>query len=235
MMKNAAIASMLVLLLQQAAAAADNDVQFWTEAGVRYKINKQFRLKFDQHLRFDEDVSHVKSIMPELALLYRPLKYLRLQIGYRYIAEPFDDNGETFADSWHRFYIDIRFRLRFKPVTLRYRFRFQEEFGEPWTGYSQAASLETKPTLRNKLELAVKAGKHLKPFVSAELFNRLGDPDRALQKLRLTPGLAITLNSHEISLFYRAEICLFEENRGAVTHEIGDTNHILALGYHYRF
>jgi len=234
-MKRPVIISLMLLLLPQLASAIDNDVQLWTEAGLRYKINKQLRLKFDQHFRLHNDVSEPESIMPELAISYRVFKALRLQAGYRLVGEFYKYNGETYISDWHRFYADVRLRLRFKPVTLRYRLRFQEQTGWDYDPDGDKKVPKNKLTLRNKITLQLKYPYGFMQFLSVELFNRLADEVRAWHKLRTSLGLRYSIKSHEFTIAYRLESYLFNDPNGEVTHQKGDMNHVLSLGYHYSF
>ena len=215
------LSPILLLLACLPAGAAENDFELWTEAGVRYRISRQFRLKFDQHYRHYQDGS---ELMPELAVSYRPFRFLRLEGGYRFIAE-FIENADDRI--WHRLFADVRLRLRLRSVTLRHRLRFQEVISGEGLGSKQA--------IRNKLGAEVRLGAGFVPFVSTELFNRLDDSRRAWFKWRLTTGLDYILGSHQFTLFYRLEIYLFNDNQGAVTCSRGDMNHVFALGYHFRF
>lgn len=238
-MTRTAIACLILVLINCLPANAAGDFELWTEAGVRYEINKQLSLTFDQHLRFHKDASDVKSIMPELAVSYRPLKFLRLEAGFRYEIEPDEDNGDTYADPWYRFFADVRLRLRLKPVTLRYRLRIQEQFGWPWDKNNNRTEYKNRFSLRNKLELELKLGGGFEPFVSTEIFNRLGEQaserNQEWHIWRFTIGLEYTVNSHKFALSYLVERFLSGDTWGNNRHEEGDMNHILALGYHFSF
>jgi hypothetical protein len=205
-------------------AGASSEFQLWTEAGVQVKLDKQWRLRFDQHVRFDENLSATDSIMPELGVSFRPAKFIRLEVGYRYVAEPIESLEDTYVESWQRFFADVQLRHRFKPVTLKYRLRFEEEFGWPW---KRGEELVLKHTLRNQLGVEVKLPLGFAPFLSGELFLRLADPDGVLHKWRLTAGLDYRIASHTVSLYYRFEDML---------DDAGDpTRQVLGVGYHYEF
>jgi len=227
----------VLLLLPHLANASGNDFQLWTEAGVRYKISKQFGLKFEQHLRFDENVSDLGSAMPQLSVSYRSFKFLRLEGGYRFKAEDRNDGTGKYKHR-HRFFADVRLRYRFKPVTLRYRLRFQEQFGKDFAN-NPGEDFGYTHTIRNKLEVEVKLSAGFEPFVSTELFNRLGEEaaerSQELYKWRLTTGLEYALDPHQFTLFYRMEIYLSDDTWGGDDIHTGDQNHIIGLGYCFNF
>jgi len=218
------ILPVLAVLLTAPPAGAESDFQPWTELGVRYRISKQFRLKFDQQFRFDEEFRDNcrHKIMPKLAAVWWINKFLRLEAGYRYKAEIIESQESPYTDSYHRFHIDTRLRYRIKPFTLRYRLRFQEQFGQPLH-----EDMIYKHTIRNRIGAEVKFPCGFAPFLSGELFLRIDDPDGAMHKWRLTAGLDYEIGSHTITVFYR-----FEEMLGDPQ---DPKRHILAVGYHYAF
>ncbi|MBN2498940.1 MAG: DUF2490 domain-containing protein [Deltaproteobacteria bacterium] len=205
-------------------ARASSDFQLWSELGVRYRFAKRWQLKVDAHLRFDENLSATRSLAPECAISYRVWKYMRLEAGYRSVIEPIESRERTYADTWHRFFVDLRFRYRIKPVTLRLRLRGQEQFGWPW---KNGEELNVRHTLRQKLGAEWKTGCGLVPLLSGELFVRLADPDGALHKWRLTAGLDYELGAHLLGLFYRLEDVIDDPEE--------PVRHILGLGYHFHF
>jgi hypothetical protein len=203
---------------------AANDFQLWSELGLRYRVVKGLRLKFDAHFRFDENLSATESLAPEIAMSYRVWKYLRLETGYRALFVPVESREPTYTDTFHRFHFDLRFRYRIKPVTLRYRLRYQEQFGEPWTDHPD---LVARHAVRNRLGAEVKTAVGLVPFLSAEIFVRIADPDGPLHKWRATLGVEYEIDAHAIALFYRFEDMLDDPE--------DPSRHILGLGYHVSF
>lgn len=212
----------VILVISSSSYAAD-DFQLWFEVGAKYNLNKKFRLDFDQHIRLDDNASGIESISPELAVKYDFLKFLSFKGGYRFTVEPVSKNGGTVNDYWHRIFADARFRQRFKPISLIYRFRFQEVFGWPKFEFGGA---KFKHTIRNKIELQWDATKDLEPFFSAEVYARINDNDGILHKYRITLGAQYDIGKHTPELFYRYEELLNGSDQVA---------HIIGLGYHYEF
>lgn len=218
------LALLLLSLSVALPASAGQDFQLWSEAGIRARIAKRWRLAFDGHLRLEKNLSAVDSVMPELSVSYRAAKFLRLEAGFRYIAEPIESLEDTYLESWYRFFAGARLSHRFKPVTLRYRLRFEEEFGRPWT---KNEALTAKHTVRNLLGAEVRLPGGFIPNLSCELFLRVADPDGALHKWRVTAGLDWEIGRHTLSLYYRIEDPLGDAE--------DPTRHILGTGYHYSF
>lgn len=198
-------------------ARAESDAQLWMEVGMVKKLGKRFELSFDQHLRFDEDISRVESIMPELMLSYRLHKLLRFAVGYRLQYERNNDGALVLR---HRGTIDVRPHYEVGPIELSCRARFQEEVR------GSLASDDLRHTIRTRLAIALLALASWKPAVSAEPYHRLGDGDAIhLHKVRLTAGVSYEVDDHEVELYYRVEV--------AQADPADPTPHIIGVGYHH--
>jgi hypothetical protein len=225
------ILSFLVFALP---AGAAEDFQVWTEAGVRVRLAKGWRLKFDQHVRFDEsyhrqngdtELFHsMHSIIPEVAISYRALRFLRLEAGCRFIQELRESKQDTFGEPWGRVFASVLLRYRLRPVTIRYRLQYDEQYGEPWNNEENPV---WRHTVRNKIGVEVKLAGGFVPFLSGELFLRIDDPDGVPHKWRATAGLDWEIDPHVVTLFYRLEDMLDDDGV--------PNRHILGIGYHYAF
>jgi hypothetical protein len=204
------------LVLAAAPARAETDLQTWFEAGLGRRLGKRVDLSFEQHLRFDQDVSRLQAVMPELGLAYRLHKLVRFGLGYRFIYER-DKDGVLVIR--HRLHAEARPRYELGPVEISYRLRYQEQIRD-------ATADGLRHTLRNRLQVALEKTRPWIPAVAAETFHRLGDGEAIrLRKLRLTAGVGYQLGDHEIELFYRVEILQDDPD--------DPIPHILGLGYEY--
>jgi hypothetical protein len=198
-------------------AHAESDLQLWLEPGIAKRFDKRWELSFDQHLRFDQNLSRVQAVMPELALAYRLHKLLRVGIGYRL---QYERNKDGVMVLRHRGQVEVRPRYEIGGVQLTHRLRFQEEVRGSF------ASDDLRHTIRNRLAIALEVTKPLVPAISAETFHRLGDGDTIhLQKIRLTAGASYELDDSEIELFYRIEVAQYDPT--------DPTPHIIGVGYRY--
>ena len=213
----------LVFTLWAGVAHAATDFQLWLEGGLRYPLTRNLQLRFDQHLRFDNNAQSVRRIMPDIAVRYRVVRWFRVTGGYRFIIEPLDDNGTKFIDLWHRIYADALFRHRMRPVTLSYRIRFQEQFGSPRGG----GGMTYIHTIRNRGKVAFDLGKGFETYIAGEFFIRINDPDGIWHKWRATAGLNYAYKAHEVGILMRGE--------GKLNNNNDPTLNILGLSYHYRF
>ncbi len=196
-------------------AAAESQV--WTEVGVRHDLSKRLTLTFDQHLRFDADVSRVGSFMPEPGLAYRVQPWLRAGVGYRLEYER-DNGGDLVAR--HRLFGWGRVRRDVSDLRLEYRLQLQEQ-------RRADANPVYRHTVRNRGEVSFRGLRPVVPAASVELHHVLGEDGNTahLGKMWLTVGLEYGRGDLAFDAFYRAEVA---------QHDPGDpTVHILGVGVHY--
>lgn len=185
-------------LCDVSSAHAQSDVQLWVSARVRFDLPEGFRLSLDQQVRFDEDVSRLSEVIPELRVGYKVAKWLRLAAGYRFIYAR--DDGGDFEEA-HRVHFDVRFRGDLDPVRIGYRLRFQDRIED------EGSSRDNRLTLRNRLGIRVDTDTLFTPSLSAEVFSRLnGDKATAVRKWRITVGGSFDLDDHELGFFYRVQV-----------------------------
>jgi hypothetical protein len=225
-MKTPSIITILLLLTLSLPkdSQATSDFRLWSEIGLKYKISKQLRLELDGHLRLEDSASRIESLMPEFSISYRALKFLKFKAGYRYLLKPSYLENLTVYYSWHRFFFDVRFKWRLKPISANYRLRYQEQF---FVSSTAAEDSKFRHTLRNKLSLNWKASQKLRPFIAGELFIRLASEGGRLHKLRTTLGCNYVLGANKFSLFYRLEEMLDNSDDPLAQ--------ILGLGYHHTY
>ncbi len=215
-LSNALIRGVLPLLLLSlwwpSAAAAQSDAQLWLSAGVRFRVHRAVHLDLEQGLRFDENMSHLGRVLPEVGLSVRPTDWLRLSAGYRFTWV--NDNN---PDGRHRVQLDARASGELGRFEWVYRLRYQAGLREGRT---------TRHALRSLIEAGVDTGTPVTPVASTEIFTSMGHGEGVeLYAWRGTVGLDIEHERHNLSLFYRLEIPIRDPGE--------PTLHILGLGYRY--
>jgi hypothetical protein len=168
----------IVVLLFSTTANAKNDSQLWLSANARYKPLPKMRMEFTQHLRFDNNISQVESVMPELEMQYSPIKPLAVKIGYRYISERTKNNDFEPA---HRYHIQISTQKEMGPLEFSYRLRYQEKHEEDEYDFTQR--------LRNKLKIELDTQTDYRPYVFSEVFTNPSNTPIDNSKYRLGIGL----------------------------------------------
>ena len=196
-------------------AAAETDAQLWLSANARYKPISKMRLELTQHLRFNENVTRVESVMPELEVQYRPFKPLAVKIGYRYIQER-TKNGDF--EPAHRYHVQLSTKKKFGPIEIGYRLRYQEKHEPDEFDYTMR--------LRNKISAEWDTDTDYTPMIFTEIFS---DP-KAIpvdsSKYRLGLGLEYKVNKkNRVSIDYLYQHD-FEEN--------DLQQHICRVNYQYK-
>lgn len=198
-------------------ARAESDVQLWTKAGVSGEVAEDVDFGVDLHLRFDENVSRVESLMPDAEIQYALQKWLRLGAGYRF---QYMRNGDGDLVVRHRLHAEGSLRLDLDDVRLEYRLRFQEQI-------RPSSNDTTRQSLRNRAKASYRGVDRWTPAATAELFHALGDGDTIhLDKYRLTAGIAYERKKWEVGVFYGLEVPV-----NVPIDEIEATLHIIGVGY----
>jgi hypothetical protein len=201
-------------LLAPTAAHAD-EVQQWNEIGIKYEVTDEVSASFDQHIRFDViDTTQLNAFMPEPALAWRPVKWLRLGLGYRL---QYERSGSGDMRTRHRFFANLRPRYELGELRLEYRLQFQDQYRP------DDATDEWRQTLRNRADVSYRDFKPWIPSASFELHNTI-DRDFELDKIWFTAGLSYSKKKHETEIFYRVEV--------PQANPMDPTIHILGAAFH---
>ena len=193
--------------------------ELWLKAGVRHLITREWRVAFDQHLRWAGPVNELVRIMPELSGQYRPTKYLRFELGYRF-------SRQLEKDEWeyrHRLHLDSSLKLDLGPLALKGRARLQNRSD------GLDAGDENRTTLRPGAWVSVDVDGlpfSLEPGLGAEAFVFLDHPKDGVeyQKLRLEVFAEAAFGPVETELSYRMELPADEDD---------PTVHIIGLSFGY--
>jgi hypothetical protein len=183
--------SSLLLLLSIRGQAQAPELGLWTGVNLEKRLSRSFALHLNGQLRYSENVTVRRAMLGEVGLSYKLVKHLELTGYYRYTARrKFDE--DTYAYSYkpyHRFYADLSYDRKVGPFKLDYRLRYQNQFKDDVSG------LETdKSCLRNKLELAWPNASRFTPYVSTDIFYRLGE---GFDQLRNKVGVSIEVTRHQ--------------------------------------
>jgi hypothetical protein len=199
-------------------APAAADTQLWTELGIRHDLDKKVTLSFDQHVRFDADVSRIGSAMPEPGVSYRVEKWLRAGVGYRY---EYERNNNDELVSRHRAYAWARVRRVVADVVqLSYRFQLQEQ-------WRPDANPVNRHTVRNRGDAAYLGLGALVPGVSVETHHILNEEGNTIHlgKVWLTAGLEWERDALGVDVFYRLITGQYDSSE--------PNGHVIGLGVHY--
>lgn len=184
------LATCLVLALT--AQAQDPGLGLWTGVSIEKKFTKNFAVQLNGQTRFTEDVSLLGSYLGEVGLQYKLGKNWEVGGFYRYIGRR-KWNRETqdwYYRPYHRFYGEISYEEKFwKRLKLQNRLRYQHQFRDDAEGL-----VVTGNYLRNKLELGYANASRFTPYVSADVFYRVGE---TVDQIRYRGGVSVRLTKSQ--------------------------------------
>jgi hypothetical protein len=203
------------MLVAVVGAPVHADTQLWTELGVRHNLSRRLAVTFDQHLRFDDDISRVGSFMPEPGLIYRVARWFRVGGGYRM---EYERNGGGDMVLRHRFFAFAGSRVDSGPMRIEHRLQLQENV-------RPGSNDQYRHTVRNRIEVGYRGIKQWTPAAQAELFHAIDRGDAIhLDKVWLTLGGTYSRGKREIDAYFRVEL--------PVADTMGPTLYVLGAAFH---
>lgn len=189
--------TILNLFLLGLVHAQNNDMQLWTTISLEKKITKTFSLNYAEEVRFNENISEVGQFFSDIGGTYKINKAWRISANYRFT------NKRQLDDSYskrHRYYVDLSFRKKFDPVVLMFRTRFQSQYKDVFSSYTGKIPEHYS---RNKLTLKFDLDKKYNPYLSAEMFYQLNNPEgNKIDNMRYSVGLEYAFNKRTSLDFY---------------------------------
>ena len=180
---------------------AQTDDQMWFSSGVRYRPKKKIRVDVTQHLRMDQDISRIGSVITETGLSKSFKSGFRIGGAYR-----FQMSSKTKVQLEPRHRIDLygRYKNEIGPLEFAYRLQFQEKYEsddeQPWS-----------TRIRNRIGIGYDTDTPFSPKVSSEVFSDIGD-EVWFSKWRATAALRYKISKrHLVEGYLRAEDSLRDE------------------------
>lgn len=181
----------------------NNDFGMWWSASIETKpfrsdrnVEKQFyrkfRIGFEVGHRRVENLLRSQQTYLEFTAKYRIKKWFRVATTYRYSMR------DKYRINRHRIVVDANLRKKLKRYSLRYRLRYQHNFG----------TLPLVPdfkSFRNKLSLRYNIRKFpVDPWLSAEVLTSLSYLGTNVSAVRYQIGAGYTLNKvHSFDVAFR--------------------------------
>ncbi len=169
---------------------SSSNTESWTSIGFEKNMFNSITLDFEQSLRMQDNISSFKQTFSEASISYNFFNDLKIFIPVRYAV--FQEKIKK------RVSIGFSYKYNFKPVTLKYRSKFQRSFQE----YKIF-----NPSLRNKLSIHYKINKKVKPYFSGEVFHSINADQYENDEKRWSIGVNIgILKKKKIKIFYTYKI-----------------------------
>jgi len=229
------------------AQSDDAETGLWMSAEAQKKINSQWSISGEAEYRLRENLGSTDRWTLSLGTVYKPLKWLKFDAGYKFMRVLNDDktsyksNGvdinkwtPSYWNTKHRAWASVtgtmalgrfdlslreRWQYTYRPETTVQRYDVDEDEWE-----DKVKDGKAQHVLRSRVQLEYDIPRcKVEPYVSAEFYNASG----GLKKIRYTVGADWKINKqNSIGAFYRY-IDAKEED---------DLNqHVIGIGYKYKF
>ena len=175
---------LLIFCIQSSYGLDDN--QSWTSVGFEKKLPYSLKLKFEQELRLDNQLSTFKQTFSEFSLSYSVFKGFKIELPFRYMA--YKDKTKQ------RVSFSGSYKYSFKPVSLKHRTKYQRT-------YEKGEIPEE--LIRNKFSIMYRLNKKIEPYVSGEFIQLLNAQNYPLDETRFSFGLTYELpKKNSMKIFY---------------------------------
>lgn len=179
-------------------SAQVNDAGLWMSFNAEKKINPVLSANLSEEFRIDENFCELGTFFTDAGITYKFKKYIRISANYRF------SNKRQVDDSYskrHRYYLDLTFRYKLKPVIFSFRTRIQSQYKDMFS-----SSLGKIPDYysRNKVTLKFDLDKKYAPYISTESYTPLLTGEGLyIDNVRYCAGIEYQLNRvHGFDIFY---------------------------------
>lgn len=181
------------------------DLETWSAAGVKLKLNKDWEFGLSEQLRLKTNSSIVSSYFTEVDATYGGWGNWEVGAGLRFIRDN-DTEGDVQGYENHlRFNMDLGYKHKVERLKLSYRFRYQNK-NELGFSASEGDYLNHHVRFKLGLDYNIKDWK-LDPKVSTELFRHFETGEiNGFDKFRVTIGTNYKVKKvGTFKAFYRME------------------------------
>lgn len=178
---------------------SQSGTSLWTGLTIEKNISKKFDISLGIQARMPENMTYLQTYFGEIGFAFKPTKKLEFAGYYRLINKRKNETKDW--KNRHRFYFDLTFQEKFKKIKFENRLRYQHQFKDNDGEIEFDASY-----LRNKVELSFPNKSKFIPYISTDIFYKIG---YKTDQLRPKIGLNYKLNkksSFEISLFKNIDL-----------------------------
>ncbi|MEI6851324.1 MAG: DUF2490 domain-containing protein [Bacteroidota bacterium] len=220
---NKIVISAFLFLTASAAFAQWNDAHLWTSISIEKKIIKNFSVTVSEELRFSENITELGTFFTDIGLNYKINKHWRVSGDYRFTNKIRLDNSYS---KRHRYYFDLSYRKKFYQFSILARTRIQSQYAD--VNSSETGHLAEYYS-RNKLTLKYNITSKIAPYLSAEAFIPLNNPEvKGIDNMRYSLGLEWEfLKNSTLDVFY-----MIQQQYQAKDPE---RDFVTGIGYSYSF
>lgn len=213
----------IILLFSLNSNAQYNDFGVWSNFGLSYKINKDYKLKYNLGYRTEENSKYTNRIYNEVSLEYNLFKYLELGLEYR---NTFYRNIDFTYSNEHRLNPTLVFSYKInKLFDIDFRSQYQIDFSNGNNDdFYISDDIRNQVRFRPRVKLDV--GKRSTLNFSYEAFFHLAEPNNYLRRERFSLELSSEyIKYHNIEIAY-----LYQYNLNTTNQRF---DNVLKLSYSY--
>ena len=160
--------------------SANADTQVWTKAAFRKKVFPKFHVVATQHLRMEENISAIESVIPELEFGWKAASWLDFGVGHRYFLRRTKNDTMEWAYRTH-FDVETDASLN-KKIEVGYRLRLQDG--------RELDEVERKQNMRHKIKSSYELTKSWEPNIFVEYYM----PNDGEDKIQIGVGTKYKVN-----------------------------------------
>ena len=211
--------SLICFFVYSQAKTQVNDAGLWLALDVEKKITQQFSAQFSHSLRYNENISELGTSFSEIGISYKIIKPLSIGAAYRFAQRKRVDD---FYSNRHRYTFNITYKLKFRQFKLNFREQYQSNYKD--IGTSAEGHIPTNH-FRSKITVAYDLEKKYTPYISTELFYKIGD---YIDNMRYKAGVEYEVNKfHALEIYYMIDKEMNVKNPW--------TSYVIGLGYNFTF
>jgi len=188
------------------ALAQETDPQLeavlWKRLSLSKKVSPRVSLSLAPQLIFGDNISRASLWLTDFGIGYKVNRNLSLNGTYRLNVKFREGNQANDLRHQLLFNIYTTHRINSK-LRLYYRARYQTQSPE-LLGFMNEEGVGARHFLRNRLKMRYSASYYFRPWVTYELFHRVGHPTKGtyLRNNRLLAGVDYRINNaHKLNFF----------------------------------
>ncbi len=217
---------MLLVCSGRMLSAQVNDAGLWMSVSVEKKLTQKFAINVAEEFRMNENITELGTFFTDAGVSYKINKYFKCSANYRFT------NKRRLDDSYskrHRYYVDLTFRKKFKPIIFQLKTEFRGEYKD--INSSDDGKVPSYYSV-NKLTIKYDLQKKLQPYLYVEFFSPLKHPGHHLgvfmDQAKYCIGTEYVINRmHTLDFFY-----LFQKE-----YNVKDplSEYVIGVGYSLNF
>jgi hypothetical protein len=203
--------------------AQQKDAGLWTSVTVEHQVTRKISVSVSEQLRMYQNISDIDQFFTDLGAQYELSESFRVSLNYRLSST----NQQSYFMTRHRFYVDLSYRYKLKPLVIGLRQRVQRQV-EALNSSENGKIPEWYS--RTRLSVKLDLNKKYSPYISSEIYyviDNLKEEDKVFDKIRYEAGFDYKFNRrHSLNPFYLIQSDILEKKT---------VDYIAGLGYTYSF